>query len=206
MPLLFCPGRETTIIQHPPENGLQGPSRRNKVFSYAATALADVPAGAVVLISGFAGIGWPEALLTALHSGGADRLTLVCQGVWPDHGGQRQGYSGVERLVTDSGALGYRAVEPPQGPSSSPAELVDSNGRRVVFAPGGGGVEFGGCGGDDSDRLRRHSGITTGKGGTIRRFHPLDYGIHSRGILAGFGYRLGIGFRPGDCYDAPYQP
>ena len=137
MPLLFCPGRETTIIQHPPENGLQGPSRRNKVFSYAATALADVPAGAVVLISGFAGIGWPEALLTALHSGGADRLTLVCQGVWPDHGGQRQGYSGVERLVTDSGALGYRAVEPPQGPSSSPAELVDSNGRRVVFAPGG---------------------------------------------------------------------
>ena len=71
------------------------------MFSSAATALADVPAGAVVLVSGFAGVGWPEALLTALRSGGANSLTLVCQGVWPDHTGQGQDSRGVERLVAD---------------------------------------------------------------------------------------------------------
>ena len=62
-------------------------------------AVEDVADGAVVLVSGFASTGWPEALLKALHAGGSRHLTVVCQGVWPDSLGSGQGSNGVEELV-----------------------------------------------------------------------------------------------------------
>ena len=40
-------------------------------------------------------------------------------------------------FLSDSGALGYRGAEPPTDPGSFDTEPVDSNGRPVVFAPGG---------------------------------------------------------------------
>jgi 3-oxoadipate CoA-transferase alpha subunit len=71
------------------------------VYSSSPAALADVSAGAVVLVSGFAGVGWPESLLRALRTGGANLLTLVCQGVWPDHADRGQASSVIEGLVAD---------------------------------------------------------------------------------------------------------
>ena len=71
------------------------------MYSSSAAALADLSAGAVVLVSGFASAGWPEALLRALHFGGANLLTLVCQGVWPDHNDRGQDSSGIEQFVAD---------------------------------------------------------------------------------------------------------
>ena len=71
------------------------------MYSSSSDALADVSAGAVALVSGFAGVGWPETLLKALHSGGANLLTLVCQGGWPDHAARGQASSVIEELVAD---------------------------------------------------------------------------------------------------------
>ena len=67
-------------------------------------ALADVFAGAVVLVSGFASTGWPETLLKALQVVGVSHLTVVCQGVWPENVGRGLASNGMEALVA-SGRL-----------------------------------------------------------------------------------------------------
>ena len=59
-----------------------GRSSRSKVYSSAQAALEDVFEGAVVLVAGFAGAGWPEGLLRALRATGVGNLTCVCQGTW----------------------------------------------------------------------------------------------------------------------------
>lgn len=64
------------------ELGGTGRSSRGKVYSSAQAALVDVFEGAVVLVAGFAGAGWPEGLLRALRKTGVGNLTCVCQGTW----------------------------------------------------------------------------------------------------------------------------
>ena len=49
----------------------------NKQFESAAQAVADVPDGAMVLVSGFGGAGLPQMLLLALLAQGARELVLV---------------------------------------------------------------------------------------------------------------------------------
>ncbi len=50
---------------------------QKKVYPSPEEALADVFDGAMILVGGAAGAGWPENLLRALASGGARELTLV---------------------------------------------------------------------------------------------------------------------------------
>jgi len=69
------------------------------VYPSPEDAVSDVFDGAVVLIAGFAGDGWPESLLGALRAGGASGLTVVCQGVWPSLSGRGQSPDGIEGLV-----------------------------------------------------------------------------------------------------------
>ena len=58
-------------------------SRQGKVFPSALAALDGVTEGASVLVAGFAGCGTPEKLLRGLAETGVGRLTLICQGTWP---------------------------------------------------------------------------------------------------------------------------
>ena len=64
------------------KSGGAGRSARGKVYSSPQEALDDVFEGAVVLVAGFAGSGWPEGLLRALRATGVGNLTCVCQGTW----------------------------------------------------------------------------------------------------------------------------
>ena len=89
-----------TTSQGPADNPAQGHSRRNKVYPSALAALADVSPGAVMLVSGFAGEGCPETLIEALHSVGADRLTVVCQGAQPYLAAGGRASNPIEELVT----------------------------------------------------------------------------------------------------------
>ncbi len=54
-----------------------------KVYSSPEAALDGMTAGASILIAGFAGCGWPEALLRAIRDKGIGGLTCICQGAWP---------------------------------------------------------------------------------------------------------------------------
>ena len=49
----------------------------NKIFATAQAALADVPDGATVMISGFGGAGMPALLIDCLIAQGATDLTVV---------------------------------------------------------------------------------------------------------------------------------
>src|SRR3954466_14458684 len=49
----------------------------DKIVSSAEAALADVPDGATIMISGFGGAGMPVALIDALIAQGARELTIV---------------------------------------------------------------------------------------------------------------------------------
>ena len=88
-----------TGIQPPPGNAAPGPPGRDKVCSSATVALDGIAPGASVFAAGFAGGGWPETLLKALHSVGVDSLTVVCQGVGPDPNGGGQVPKALEELV-----------------------------------------------------------------------------------------------------------
>lgn len=90
-----------TVEQRPQDKETQSRSRRNKVYSSFSDAVSDVASGAVLLVSGFAGVGWPETLLRALHSGEASRLTLICQGVWSGPTASVQTSAVIEELVAD---------------------------------------------------------------------------------------------------------
>ena len=57
---------------------------QGKVYASAQAALSDVPEGAVILLSGFAGFGIPRLLVDALAATGVGGLTLVsCDGAIP---------------------------------------------------------------------------------------------------------------------------
>ena len=86
-------------MQPSPDNGHPGPSRTNKVCSSATVALDGISPVATVFVAGFAGGGWPDTLLKALHSAGVDSLTLVCQGVAPDLSGEGHGPKALEELA-----------------------------------------------------------------------------------------------------------
>lgn len=53
-----------------------------KVYPSPEAALEGITDGASLLISGFAGVGWPEGLLRALRASGVGDLTCICQGAW----------------------------------------------------------------------------------------------------------------------------
>jgi len=54
-----------------------------KVYPSPDAALDGISQGATVLIGGFAGLGRPEGLLSALRDSGMGDLTCICQGAWP---------------------------------------------------------------------------------------------------------------------------
>lgn len=57
---------------------------QGKVYSSAPAALSDVPEGATILISGFAGFGIPRNLVDALAAHGVRGLTIIsCDGAMP---------------------------------------------------------------------------------------------------------------------------
>lgn len=49
----------------------------DKVLTYAAAAVRDIPDGATILCGGFASVGFADELLEALHAQGTRELTLV---------------------------------------------------------------------------------------------------------------------------------
>ena len=79
---------------------MTSPARR-KVYPSPGQALADLSDGAVVLIAGFAGCGWPEALLNALKTQGSRNLTIVCQGAWLRQTTREGSFAGVDALVAN---------------------------------------------------------------------------------------------------------
>ncbi len=85
-----------------------------------------------MFVAGFAGIGWPETLLKALHSIGVDSLTLVCQGVWPNPKGNGQGSDALEELVA-SGRVAKLI---------SPLPFIPGSGGAVEAKWRSGGVEL----------------------------------------------------------------
>lgn len=103
------------------ESGGAGRASRSKVYPSPQAALEDVFEGAVVLVAGFAGSGWPEGLLRALRTTGVGNLTCICQGTW----------SGP--LDTLSGTS-----TPPAGPNDASrgvADLVASGQVRKLVCP-----------------------------------------------------------------------
>ena len=66
-----------------PDNDNTGLVALGKVYPSPEAAIRDIPDGASVLISGYAGVGWPEGLLRALANSGVGGLTCICQGTWP---------------------------------------------------------------------------------------------------------------------------
>ncbi len=86
-------------MQSAPNNCTQIHYRTNKMCSSAAVALDGISPRATVFVGGFAGVGWPETLLKALHSVGVDSLTIVCQGVGPGANGGGQAPNALEELV-----------------------------------------------------------------------------------------------------------
>lgn len=66
-----------------PDNDNIDPTIRGKVYPSPDVAIRDIPEGASLLITGYAGIGWPEGLLRALATSGVGGLTCICQGAWP---------------------------------------------------------------------------------------------------------------------------
>jgi 3-oxoadipate CoA-transferase alpha subunit len=89
---------------------------REKVYPSPAAALFDVFDGAVVLVSGFAGVGRPVVLLQALKTSGVGGLTLVCtHGSWA-------------RTPT-------RVPSPPDAPSDGIEELVANGQVSKIISP-----------------------------------------------------------------------
>lgn len=70
----------------------------DKQIDTAAAAVADIPDGATIMISGFQGSGMPNALLAALIDKGSKDLTLVCNGAGV-HGGYQAELTDAGRVV-----------------------------------------------------------------------------------------------------------
>ena len=119
-------------MQSAQDNGVPAPSRRDKVYSSAAAALAGISRGAVVFVSGFFGVGLPESLLKALHSAGVDSLTVVCQGTRPDANVGGKVPNGLEELIA-SGRVS-RLI--------SPLPFFPGNGGAVEEKWSGGDLEL----------------------------------------------------------------
>ncbi len=142
-------------MQQTPDNGIPGSHRRDKVYSSPAAALADISQGAVVFISGFAGVGWPESLLQALLSVGADSLTVVCQGARTDTNAGGKASNGLEQLIA-SGRVS-RLISPiPFFPGKGGA-VEEKWARRRPGAGGGPPRHVGGA----------HQGRRSGTGGRV---------------------------------------
>lgn len=58
-----------------------------KVYADAASAAADIPAGATILVGGFGLCGNPENLITALHALGVGDLTIISNNCGTDNEG-----------------------------------------------------------------------------------------------------------------------
>ena len=72
-----------------------------KVYSSPVAAVADIWDGALVLIAGFAGCGWPECLIKALVVQGSKSLTVICQGEWREQRGEHGVGLGIQSLVAN---------------------------------------------------------------------------------------------------------
>lgn len=161
------PLRGATIIQDPAQ---PGPAARGKVYPSPQAALSDVFDGAVLLVAGFAGCGWPGSLIGALRDGGASNLTIICQGAWSSPSGAERGAEAIASLLTggqvsklvsplpflpsDGGALPNSAVEARWKSGSLEIEVVPQGvlaerlraggaGLGGVFIPTGVGTRFG---------------------------------------------------------------
>ena len=111
---------------------------RNKLYESPEEAVADVFAGAVVLVSGFAGCGWPEGLLAALRTRRVSDLTVICQGPWPGSSGPGPRIAGIDSLITE-GVVG-KLVSPDgfyPGHSSAAEESWRTGELEVEVIPQG---------------------------------------------------------------------
>lgn len=93
----------------------------NKILDSAAQAVADVPDGACILVSGFGLAGQPSELLDALYEQGARDLTVVC-----NNSGSRD--IGLARLIR-AGRVHKLLASYPRGAESGAFEDAYAQGR-----------------------------------------------------------------------------
>ena len=93
----------------------------NKILDSAARAVADIPDGASVLVSGFGLAGQPMALLDALYEQGARELTVVCNN-------SGSGDTGLARLIR-AGRVRKLLASYPRGAGCDAFEDAYAQGR-----------------------------------------------------------------------------
>jgi len=93
----------------------------NKIVDSAAQAVADIPDGACILVSGFGLAGQPSELLDALYEQGAHDLTVVC-----NNSGSRD--IGLARLIR-AGRVRKLLASYPRGAESGAFEDAYAQGR-----------------------------------------------------------------------------
>lgn len=112
---------QTTVVAAPRQCCIKRPftyGRTNvidKQVNSAADAVADIPDGATIMVSGFQGSGMPNALLRALVDHGSKDLTLICNGAGP-HGTQ-------QARLTDAGQVSKLVCSSARGRSDEPTPL-----------------------------------------------------------------------------------
>ncbi len=82
----------------------------DKVYSSAREALVDLFDGATILVGGFAGLGCPSGLVSALADSPASGLTVTCQGLGDAEGSERPGIKSMDALL--AGGQVARLVSP----------------------------------------------------------------------------------------------
>lgn len=93
----------------------------NKIYESAAQAVADIPDGACILVSGFGLAGQPAALLDALYDQGARELTIACNN-------SGSGDIGLARLIR-AGRVRKLLASYPRGAESQAFETAYAQGR-----------------------------------------------------------------------------
>jgi len=99
-----------------------------RVYPDAASAVADIPDGATVMIGGFAGVGVPVALIQALSARGARNLTVIANGV----GGRRPGSPARDALQAEM--VGKAIVSFPVPPSPIHGNLFEEGFENGTIA------------------------------------------------------------------------
>ena len=85
---------------------------RNKIYQNFDDAVADIPDGATIMFSGFAGPGTPRNLIAALHRAGlAEGLATCGTALTREHGRQLRRRTQVAILLFDGDSAGQKAME-----------------------------------------------------------------------------------------------
>src|SRR5438477_10048707 len=144
----------------------------DKRAANAAEALADVADGATVLISGFGGAGFPNALIRALRDRGPKQLTLVVNSATHRYSMTHELIeAGLVRKVVCTAARGH-SKEP------SPFERQWMDGKiELEYVPQGTFTERIRAGGAGIPAFFTPVGFGTelAKGKEVRRFQDRDY-------------------------------